>query len=796
MGVQLNLQDIQSGFLSAAAHTANNTLIETAMDKTLDRTGTVNNAMLVDLDMGNQKIINLADGVNNKDAVNLQQLNGALAAAGGGLIASQIETQLGAQAVSRVFTLTGITYTVGGNNLYVFRNGQKLAKGRDYTETSSSSITLTFDPNDDDDFDFITNISTTSSTSQTSSINHTENSTSYDLDTYLQNGYIVNVKDFGATGAGIVNDQPAIQAAIDYLAATSEGGGIVYLPEGKYYVTSEITVPNGIYLKGAGRGRTGAATGFLGATTIFAEHTGNSVLNLKGSVSVKLADFNIETSLSTFPKTGLLLGRSSAASAGHHNFQFLRIQGAFSVAPIYSIASEVNTWQDIYVDNLGTGNAKYCFYTAQEDALFVDDGVYTGTDNTSSSAAFMTDTTASFSVNALVGRLIRNVTDGSYGKITANDATTVTATLAGGTTNTWNSGDSYSIGGLITSSNVDQTMISVYLLNQNTRPDSACFYKETSDQGASVAETAGWTHISCYYIPTAGSYVHLHNKNATASLGADAFYNLKGERYGAGNPDFGIRITSDTGFVLPGLTICGSRLNFLANTAGAGGLISGTDNTSSAAAFMTDSTASFTTNALVGYVIENETDGSYGVITANTATTVTATLQGGTNNNWDSGDTYTIKNRYSMFVESNVSMTNPNVVMQHAEAFPYAIDKYRRSAIKGGVFQIGRVANWTAPTLLNSWTNSYGSPYSQVGYSMDAMGNVHIRGVVSGGTGAIMTLPKEIRPQADHVFVTICGASGSEQLGKLRVSASTGDVTMLYGTNSELFLDSIKYRVG
>lgn len=59
------------------------------------------------------------------------------------------------------------------------------------------------------------------------------------------------------------------------------------------------------------------------------------------------------------------------------------------------------------------------------------------------------------------------------------------------------------------------------------------------------------------------------------------------------------------------------------------------------AAVLTDSTASWTIDALIGKVIENVTDGSSGIITDNTATTVTATLAGG-DNDWDIGDTYLI----------------------------------------------------------------------------------------------------------------------------------------------------------
>lgn len=73
-----------------------------------------------------------------------------------------------------------------------------------------------------------------------------------------------------------------------------------------------------------------------------------------------------------------------------------------------------------------------------------------------------------------------------------------------------------------------------------------------------------------------------------------------------------------------------------------GGTFAGTHTGSSAASVLTDSTESWTADALVGRTITNTTDGSSGTITANTATTVTATLSGGTDNDWDTGDSYTI----------------------------------------------------------------------------------------------------------------------------------------------------------
>ena len=74
-----------------------------------------------------------------------------------------------------------------------------------------------------------------------------------------------------------------------------------------------------------------------------------------------------------------------------------------------------------------------------------------------SSATVMTDSTASFTVDALIGWKIFNVTDGSYGIVTDNDATTVTvASLAGGTDNDWDQNDYYELNqslGIITTGN-------------------------------------------------------------------------------------------------------------------------------------------------------------------------------------------------------------------------------------------------------------------------------------------------------------------------------------------------------
>ncbi len=68
----------------------------------------------------------------------------------------------------------------------------------------------------------------------------------------------------------------------------------------------------------------------------------------------------------------------------------------------------------------------------------------------------------------------------------------------------------------------------------------------------------------------------------------------------------------------------------------------GTHDGAGNATVLTDTSAAFPADSLVGLVVSNTTDGSTATITANTATTVTGTLSGGTDNDWDVSDAYEI----------------------------------------------------------------------------------------------------------------------------------------------------------
>lgn len=84
---------------------------------------------------------------------------------------------------------------------------------------------------------------------------------------------IFSAVDFGALGDSVTDDASAIQAAVNAAAGTVNGGAygsFVYFPKGTYLVGSQITIPNGVGLAGAGPSATiiRAKSSFNGASLI------------------------------------------------------------------------------------------------------------------------------------------------------------------------------------------------------------------------------------------------------------------------------------------------------------------------------------------------------------------------------------------------------------------------------------------------------------------------------------------------------------------------------------------------
>lgn len=116
------------------------------------------------------------------------------------------------------------------------------------------------------------------------------------------------------------------------------------------------------------------------------------------------------------------------------------------------------------------------------------------------------------------------------------------------------------------------------------------------------------------------------------------------ETRGIGKPDYSREIS--LGKVRPGLTLKFNQgLRIFGRVFSA--VNTGTHTAAPHATIMTDAAAHFTANALVLLTIINVTDGSSGTIIANSETTVTVVLTGGVNNQWNTGDAYTIPSPFA-----------------------------------------------------------------------------------------------------------------------------------------------------
>lgn len=76
-------------------------------------------------------------------------------------------------------------------------------------------------------------------------------------------------------------------------------------------------------------------------------------------------------------------------------------------------------------------------------------------------------------------------------------------------------------------------------------------------------------------------------------------------------------------------------------------LVSGAHSGADGSTDLEDVSQAFEVNEFVGRSLVNTTDGSSGEITANTATTITAVLAGGTENDWDMSDNYQVLSGFS-----------------------------------------------------------------------------------------------------------------------------------------------------
>ena len=190
-----------------------------------------------------------------------------------------------------VFTLTGISYVPGTNNLSVFVNGSKQIVTTNYLETSSTVVTFLTGLNVGDVVDFITAISTSTTATSSNNISYTQGGTgSITTNVQAKLQQTVSVKDFGAVGDGTTNDTAAIQAALNT-------GNSVYFPKGTYVISSALTPISNQKIYGAGQQNT-----IISQTS--ASSNGFTIINKS---FVELRDMTVQNTASTPTGKGIYI---------------------------------------------------------------------------------------------------------------------------------------------------------------------------------------------------------------------------------------------------------------------------------------------------------------------------------------------------------------------------------------------------------------------------------------------------------------------------------------------------------
>lgn len=218
-------QLVTTGHYSNDLLNENFTELEEVIETLLSRDGTSPNAMEANLDMDSHRIINLPSALSANEPVTYGQL---LSLANVSAFTGTVIEKIVATEDQQVFNLSVIAYTPGVDNLTVYRNGSYIDPSQ-YVETDADTVTFLYEANENDEYIFVVNQRAVSAdTIPSSSVTHTiPNSTTTNVDEYLDNRYIVSVKDYGAVGNGIVNDTSAINQALAI-------GGRIYFPAGTY----------------------------------------------------------------------------------------------------------------------------------------------------------------------------------------------------------------------------------------------------------------------------------------------------------------------------------------------------------------------------------------------------------------------------------------------------------------------------------------------------------------------------------------------------------------------------------
>lgn len=101
-------------------------------------------------------------------------------------------------------------------------------------------------------------------------------------------------------------------------------------------------------------------------------------------------------------------------------------------------------------------------------------------------------------------------------------------------------------------------------------------------------------------------------------------------------------------------------------------------------------------------------------------------------------------------------------------------------------------SDWITPTFVNSWVNYDSTVFNPAGYRKDALGYVHLRGLIKNGTvnTTFFTLPTGYRPYRQELFMSL----QNNAVGRVDIETD-GDVKMGgVGSNAFVQLDGLIFK--
>lgn len=188
-------------------------------------------------------------------------------------------------------------------------------------------------------------------------------------------GAVYNPLDYGADPTGAANSSPAIQAAID--AAIAAGGGEVFIPAGRYKLSSSLKIQNtyddNVFIKIVGVGPGNPAVSAVDTYgTILVAQTGYIAIDMAGGNNITFEDFGIIAGPTNPSTVGILMQRTLPAPYCAKN-NFVRIAIGFPSNP--SANGGVGTIA--VMNRRGEHHHHYdCWYYADKCVVLAGSGQY------------------------------------------------------------------------------------------------------------------------------------------------------------------------------------------------------------------------------------------------------------------------------------------------------------------------------------------------------------------------------------------------------------------------------------